>query len=80
MIDLAAEFFVNSYSAYRDRTHSKRRLAQATKAKALRELQLVVLNSRTQPTYDVLIATKMHFAAEVSSPNHNVCLSPTNTC
>lgn len=65
MLDLAAEFLVNSYAAYRDGMHSKRRLAKAAKAKALRELQLVVLDAQTQPTYDVLLATKMHFAAEV---------------
>ncbi|XP_014557378.1 hypothetical protein COCVIDRAFT_26005 [Bipolaris victoriae FI3] len=64
MLDLAVEFLLNSYAAYRDGMHSKRRLAKATKAKALRELQLVVLNARTEPTYDLLLATKMHYAAE----------------
>lgn len=65
VLDLAAEFLVNSYAAYRDGMHSKTRLAKATKAKALRELQLVVVNAQSQPTYDILLATKMHFAAEV---------------
>ena len=65
MLDLAVEFLLNSYAAYRDGMHSKRKLAKATKAKALRELQLVVLNARTEPTYDLLLATKMHYAAEV---------------
>ena len=65
MFDLAVEFLVNSYAAYRDGMHSKRRTAKATKAKALKELQLVVMNAEIQPTYDVLLATKMHFAAEV---------------
>jgi hypothetical protein len=69
MLDLAAEFLVNSYAAYRDGMHSKRGLAKATKAKALKELQLVVLDAQNQPTYDVLLATKMHFAAEVGFHN-----------
>jgi hypothetical protein len=66
MLDLAAEFLINSYSTYRDDTHSKRKLARATKAKALRELQLIVLSAQTAPKYEVLLATKMHYAAEVN--------------
>ncbi|RMZ68480.1 Structure-specific endonuclease subunit SLX4 [Pyrenophora seminiperda CCB06] len=65
MLDLAAEFLVNSYAAYRDGMHSKRKLATQSKAKALRELQLVVSGVQNEPTYDVVLATKMHFAAEV---------------
>ena len=80
MLDLAAEFLVNSYAAYRDGMHSKRRLAKATKSKALRELQLVVLDAQKQPTYDVLLATKMHFAAEVEYINCYSCLNSTNIC
>ncbi|CAO2649793.1 Nn.00g010850.m01.CDS01 [Neocucurbitaria sp. VM-36] len=64
MLDLAVEFLVNSYAVYWDDTHSKRKLASATKAKALRELQLVVLNSQSKPSYEVLLATKLHYAAE----------------
>ena len=65
MFDLAVEFFVNSYAVYMDETHSKRKLTRSSKAKALRELQLVVLNTQNGPSYDVLLATKMHYAAEV---------------
>jgi hypothetical protein len=65
MLDNAVEFLVNSHAAYRDGMLSKRKVARLTKAKALRELQLVVLNTQGRPTYDVLLATKMHFAAEV---------------
>lgn len=77
MLDLAAEFLVNSYAAYRDGMHSKRKLATQSKAKALKELQLVVLGIQNKTTYDVLLATKMHFAAEVSAPSD--CMSWTVT-
>jgi hypothetical protein len=66
MLDLAIEFMINSHAAFRDGMHSKRKIARVSKAKALRELQLVVLKSQGSPAYDVLLATKMHFAAEVS--------------
>jgi hypothetical protein len=65
MMDLAVEFFVNSHAVYWDDTHSKRSLAGASKEKALKELQLFVLNTNKKPTYEVLLATKMHYAAEV---------------
>jgi hypothetical protein len=65
MMDLAVEFFVNSYAVYLDDTYSKRSLASASKGKALKELQLFVFNAHNQPTYEVLLATKMHYAAEV---------------
>jgi hypothetical protein len=65
MMDLAVEFFVNGHAVYCDNTHSKRILASASKEKALKELQLFVLNANNKPTYEVLLATKMHYAAEV---------------
>lgn len=65
MMDLAVEFFVNSFDVYWHDTHSKRSLAIASKEKALKELQLFVFNANNRPTYDVLLATKMHYAAEV---------------
>lgn len=66
MLDLAVEFFINSHDVYRDETYSKRRLARASKAKALRELQLQVLESaaQTAPSYETILATKTHYAAE----------------
>lgn len=66
MLDLAVEFLVDSYGTFRDDTHSRRKVAKASKAKALKELQLVVMNTNTNTTYDVLLATKLHYAAEVS--------------
>jgi hypothetical protein len=66
MLDNAVEFLVNSHAAYRDCMLSKQKVARVSKAKALRELQLVVLNTQNRPRYDVLLATKLHFAAEVS--------------
>ena len=66
MLDLAVEFLVDSYGTFRDDTHSRRKVAKASKAKALKELQLVVMSTNTNTTYDVLLATKLHYAAEVS--------------
>jgi hypothetical protein len=66
MLDFAAEFMINSYAVFRDDMHSKRKLARVSKAKALRELQLVVMSARGRSTYDLLLVTKMHFAAEVN--------------
>jgi hypothetical protein len=66
MLDLAVEFLVNSYATFRDDMHSRRKVAKASKAKALKELQLAVMNTDSQPTYEVLLATKLHYAAEVS--------------
>jgi hypothetical protein len=66
MLDLAVEFLVDSYGTFRDDMHSRRKVAKASKAKALKELQLVVMSADNKPTYDVLLATKLHYAAEVS--------------
>jgi hypothetical protein len=66
-LDLAVEFLINSYSVYWDNSYSKRRLAEATKAKALSALQLAVVETQDCPSYDVVLATKTHYAAEVSS-------------
>lgn len=65
MMDLAVEFFVNSYAVFNHDTYSQRQLASASKEKALKELQLFVNNTNNRPTYDVVLATKMHYAAEV---------------
>lgn len=64
MIDLAVEFFVNSFAVYYDNSYSRRAQATASKERALKELQLTVLKANSRPTYDVLLATKMHYAAE----------------
>jgi hypothetical protein len=65
MMDLAVEFFVNSFAVYWNDNHSTRSLASVSKEKALKELQLFVFNASKRPTYDVILATKMHYAAEV---------------
>ncbi|KAI4673083.1 uncharacterized protein J4E78_001589 [Alternaria triticimaculans] len=65
MLDLAVQFFVDSHATYRDDMHSKRKVARASKAKALKELQLAVMNTDNKVTYDILLATKLHYAAEV---------------
>lgn len=65
MFDLAVEFLINSHAVYWDDSYSKRQLASATKSQALKELQLAVSQSRTRNTYEMVLATKMHYAAEV---------------
>lgn len=72
MLDLAVEFLLNSYTTFWNDTHSAQKAARASKAKALKELQLVVINTQTESSYEVLLATKMHYAAEVrSNSQHN---------
>ena len=66
MLDLAVEFLINSHAVYWDDSYSKRQLASATKSKALKELQLAISQSQTWNTYELVLATKMHYAAEVS--------------
>jgi hypothetical protein len=66
MLDLAVQFLVDSYATYRDDMHSRRKVARASKSKALKELQLVMMDTGNKTTYDVLLATKLHYAAEVS--------------
>jgi hypothetical protein len=65
MMDLAVEFLINSYDVYWDDTYTKRSAARASKEKALKELQLFVNNGQNRPTYEVILVTKMHYAAEV---------------
>ncbi|KAF2621490.1 hypothetical protein BU25DRAFT_495685 [Macroventuria anomochaeta] len=64
MLDLAVEFLIDSHAVYWDDSYSKRQIASATKSKALRELQLAVFQSQTRNTYEMVLATKMHYAAE----------------
>ena len=77
MLDLAIEFLLDSYLVFREDTHSKRRIAESTKAKALTELQLAVVGTQSTPSYDVVLATKTHYAAEVflqpSASNLDLC-------
>jgi hypothetical protein len=68
MMDLAVEFFVNSFAVYWNDSYSNRNLANTSKNKALKELQLFVFNASNRPTYDVVLATKIHYAAEVCQP------------
>ncbi|KAF2626070.1 hypothetical protein BU25DRAFT_411903 [Macroventuria anomochaeta] len=65
VVTMAAEFFIQSFDVYRDKTHSNQALALRTKSKALKELQLSVVATQQHPTYDLVIATKLHYAAEV---------------
>ncbi|KAJ4991188.1 zn 2cys6 transcription factor [Stagonosporopsis vannaccii] len=64
MLDLAVEFLIDSHAVYWDNSYSKRLSASATRSKALRELQLGVSQSQTRKTYEMVLATKIHYAAE----------------
>jgi hypothetical protein len=65
VVSIAAEFFVHSLSFHRDQSHSNKILALQTKSNALKQLQLSILSSRPHPTYDLVVATKLHYSAEV---------------
>ena len=65
VVSNAAEFFVHSLSFHRDQSHSNKILALQTKNNALKQLQLSILSSQPHPTYDLVVATKLHYSAEV---------------
>lgn len=65
MLDLAVEFLIDSHVVYWNDSYSKRQAASATKSRALKELQLAVSQTQTRNTYEMVLATKMHYAAEV---------------
>lgn len=65
MVDSAVAFFVDSYAAFENDSYSTRKSARVSKAKALRELQVIVLQNQAVPSYEMLLATKLHYAAEV---------------
>ena len=64
VVSIAAEFFVHSLSFHRDQSHSNKILALQTKSDALKQLQLSILSSQPHPTYDLVVATKLHYSAE----------------
>lgn len=64
VVSVAAEFFVHSLSFHRDQSHSNKILALQTKSNALKQLQLSILSSQPHPTYDLVVATKLHYSAE----------------
>lgn len=65
MLDLAVEFLIDSHAVFWDDSYSKRQRASATKSKALKQLQLAVSQNHSRNTYEMALATKMHYAAEV---------------
>jgi hypothetical protein len=64
-VTMAAQFFVHAAAVHGEASYSNRAVALQTKSVALRELQGIVLATSGQPTSDVLLATKLHYAAEV---------------
>ncbi|UPX12008.1 uncharacterized protein EKO05_0002586 [Ascochyta rabiei] len=64
MLDLAVEFLIDSHAVYWNDGYSKRQIASATKSKALKKLQLAVSQCQTYSTYEMVLATKLHYAAE----------------
>ena len=65
MLDLAVEFLIDSHAVFWDDSYSRRQTASATKSKALGQLQLAVSHDQSRNTYEMVLATKMHYAAEV---------------
>lgn len=65
VVTMAAEFLIHSFDFCGEKSHSSKIQAMQTKARALKELQLSLLASQQEPTYDLLLATKMHYASEV---------------
>jgi hypothetical protein len=65
VVDLAIEYFADSFAVFRGDNFSNRTVALATKAKALKQLQLVVSDDRTRATYNTALAMKLHFMSEV---------------
>jgi hypothetical protein len=68
VVDLALEYFTDTFAVFRDDSFSARSVALASKAKALKQLQLSVSENHTRATYDTVLAMKLHFAAEVRGP------------
>lgn len=64
-VSIAAEFFIHSFKFHRDQSHTNQTTALQTKSKALKQLQLAMLNSQQNPDYNLVVATKLHYAAEV---------------
>jgi len=65
VVDLALEYFADSFAVFRGDTFSTRSVALTSKSKALKQLQLVVSDDHTRATYDTVLAMKIHFVAEV---------------
>lgn len=76
VVTMAAEFLIHSFDCYAEDSHSNKIQAMRTKSKALKELQLSLLASQQAPTYDLLLATKMHYASEVI--RYYLCCTLTN--
>lgn len=64
---IAAEFFIHSLNYHWDQSYTNQTTALQTKSKALKQLQLAMLKPQDHPTYDIVVATKFHYAAEVRS-------------
>lgn len=66
-VDLAVEYFTQSFGVWQDSSFSKRTAAMQTRGRALKELQRAISDNVAGPTYDVVLAMKLHFASEVSA-------------
>lgn len=66
VLSIATELFVRSFEYHRHQSHSNKLMALQTKARALKPLQLSIsASSQQHPTYDLIAAIKLHYAAEV---------------
>lgn len=76
VLDLAVEFAVNAFETYGDRCFSKQKTALISRSKALKALRKGLSVQQEIPSYDILLATKMHSYAEVRLYQpHVVCVS-----
>jgi hypothetical protein len=66
-LDLAIEYAVSAFAGFRDPTLSKQRTALLNKGRALKALRAALGNEKGKINYDVVVATKLHSYAEVTS-------------
>ncbi|KAF2274362.1 uncharacterized protein EI97DRAFT_381469 [Westerdykella ornata] len=65
VLDTAVEFVVNSFATYRDRTYSTQRAALLSRSRALKTLRQAVERYQGGPSYDLVLAIKLHSFAEI---------------
>jgi hypothetical protein len=66
VLDAAVEYAINSYATYVDKSFTAHRKALLSRSKALRALRKAIEQYRGPPSYDIVLATKLHSYAEVS--------------
>ncbi|PSN64977.1 hypothetical protein BS50DRAFT_589434 [Corynespora cassiicola Philippines] len=65
VLDLAVEFAMNGWDVLWNGSYSNKNRAQASKTKALKQLQLAIEDEKGSASYDLVLAMKMHYMAEI---------------